>query len=139
MMRPFYSSFPNGSAGLGLLLLRSLSGGGLADQSRRALASLLAAPESRNGTLVEIALVAALASSILIVIGLWTSVSASVAPAATLVLFGLGLAHFEVVLFASLSIVVALLGPGALSLDARLFGWRQIRFPPANKTGSRER
>jgi uncharacterized membrane protein YphA (DoxX/SURF4 family) len=28
-----------------------------------------------------------------------------------------------------LSTVLALLGPGALSMDARLFGWKRIRFP----------
>jgi hypothetical protein len=132
MTMRFYSSFPNGATGLGLLLLRSLSGGGLADQSHRALGSLLAVPESRTITVGEIALVVVLAASILIVLGLWTSVAASVAPAAALVPFGFGFVHADIVLFALLSVVIALLGPGALSLDARLFGWRQIRFPHAN-------
>jgi hypothetical protein len=129
----FYSSFPSGSAGLGLLLLRSLSGGGLAEQSRRTFCSLLAVPESRTVTFSEIALVAALAASILIVIGLWTSIAATVAPVAAILPFGLGFVHSDIFLFATLSIVIALLGPGALSLDARLFGWKQIRFPHADE------
>jgi hypothetical protein len=33
-----------------------------------------------------------------------------------------------------LATAIALLGPGALSIDARMFGRREIRIPPASKT-----
>jgi hypothetical protein len=119
--------------GVGLLLLRILSSGGLADQSRRILCGLLIAPETKSGTLAEVAAVSVLLASILIIIGLWTTVAAGVAPAAVLVYVGLGFAQPDSILFASLCIVVVLLGPGAWSFDARLFGWRQIRFPDASQ------
>jgi uncharacterized membrane protein YphA (DoxX/SURF4 family) len=115
-----------------------LSGGGLAEHSRRALWALFASPETKSGTLGEIGAVLALLAGILIIVGLWTSVAASVAPIAALLCAGLGFAHADSLLFAALSVVVALLGPGAVSLDARLFGWREIRFPNAKtESGSR--
>jgi uncharacterized membrane protein YphA (DoxX/SURF4 family) len=129
MSRRLYTPFPNGTAGIGLLLLRLLSGGCLADQSQRVLCGLFATPESKGGTLGEIAAASVLVASILILVGLWTSIAASVAPAAALTVAGLGFVHSDTLLWAALSIVIALLGPGALSLDARLFGWQQIRFP----------
>jgi hypothetical protein len=133
MTTRLYSSFPNGAAGFGLLMLRILGGGGLAEQSRRALCSLFALPESKSGTLGEIVAASVLVASLLIVVGLWTSLAAGVAPPALLMGGGLGIVHSDSFLFAALSIVIALLGPGALSLDARLFGWSQIRFPQARK------
>jgi uncharacterized membrane protein YphA (DoxX/SURF4 family) len=67
---------------------------------------------------------------VLLVIGLWTPV------AGTLV------AGFEIwrlfsqpgdpwihIFLATLGIALALLGPGAWSVDARLFGWRRIDIP----------
>jgi uncharacterized membrane protein YphA (DoxX/SURF4 family) len=33
----------------------------------------------------------------------------------------------------AMSIAIALLGPGAFSLDARLFGWKEIVIPPASR------
>ena len=134
-----YSSFPSGAAGIGLLLLRILSGGGFAEQSRQALFSLLTEPASKNGTLREVAAAFVLLAGILIIIGLWTAVAASVAPTAALVSAGLGFVPSDSLLFAALSVAIVLLGPGALSLDARLFGWRQIRFPRGGTRESRER
>jgi uncharacterized membrane protein YphA (DoxX/SURF4 family) len=129
MTKRLYSSFPSGSAAIGLVVLRILTAGALVEQSRRILGGLFVAPESNSGTLGEIAAISALLAGVLIVIGLWTSVAASIA-----LLLGVGAATFGIeplrsLFFAWLSFAVALIGPGAWSLDARLFGWRQIRFP----------
>jgi uncharacterized membrane protein YphA (DoxX/SURF4 family) len=138
MMRRLYNSFPTGTAGIGLLLLRLLDGIGLADHSSRILQALLAAPETRTGTLGELAATCALISALLLLIGLWTPVIASIAGTSSLLCAVLRISPSATwcpigpsILFAALSLVVALLGPGALSLDAHLFGWHQIRFPGA--------
>jgi len=38
----------------------------------------------------------------------------------------------------AICIAVSLLGPGAFSLDARLFGWREIVIPPSTPAPPRE-
>ena len=129
MIKRTYSSFPNGNAAIGLLLLRVSTAGALLEHIRRVVGSLLKAPDSRSGTLGEIAAACAVLAGILIIVGLWTSIAASVA-----LVLGVGAAIFGIdplhsLFFAWLSFAVALVGPGAFSLDARLFGWRQIRFP----------
>jgi uncharacterized membrane protein YphA (DoxX/SURF4 family) len=128
MMKRLYSSFPNGNAAIGLLLLRVLTAGALLEHIHRVVGSLLKTPDSRSMTIDEIFAGCALLAGILIIIGLWTSLAASVA-----LVLGLGAASFGIeplhsLFFAWLSFTVALVGPGAWSLDARLFGWRQIRF-----------
>jgi uncharacterized membrane protein YphA (DoxX/SURF4 family) len=138
MMKRLYSSFPNGNAAIGLALLRVLSGAGLAEQSRSIAFGFFAAPASHGGTLSGIAAVCALAAGILIVIGLWTWVAASIALPVGIASAVLGIEPLHSLFFASLSFAVALVGPGAFSLDARLFGWRQIRFPN-NKTQQGQR
>jgi uncharacterized membrane protein YphA (DoxX/SURF4 family) len=138
MMKRLYSSFPNGNAALGLVLLRVLTTGAVAEQSRRVLAGLFVSPESGSGTASEIAAASALVAGILMILGLWTSIAAGV-----LMILGIAAASFGVqplhsLFLAWLSFAIALVGPGAFSLDARIFGWRQIRFPNG-KTQSMER
>jgi hypothetical protein len=41
--------------------------------------------------------------------------------------------HEMIIYLIVLTMVIALLGPGALSIDARMFGRREIRIPPASK------
>jgi uncharacterized membrane protein YphA (DoxX/SURF4 family) len=138
MMKQLYSSFPNGNAAVGMALLRILSGAGLAEQSRGPVLRLFALPGSQSGTFGEITAASALIAGILIVIGLWTWVAASIAFVAGVASAALGIEPLHSLFFASLSFAIALIGPGAFSLDARLFGWRQIRFP-SGKTQRTER
>lgn len=72
-------------------------------------------------------------ASILIVVGFWTSIAASAGPVAAVTAYGFGFVQSGTLLLAGLFLVIALLGPGAFSIDARLFGWKQIRFPSAGK------
>jgi uncharacterized membrane protein YphA (DoxX/SURF4 family) len=146
-MLKLYSSFPNGSAGLGLLLLRFVSGGGLMEQGYLALGDLLASTGSNSGTYIELVFGLILSfTGLLVIVGLWTAVATSVAAfvaafvAITQVTFHGGVAGQSVsvsalLLLAFLSTVLALLGPGALSADARLFGWKRIRFPDRRNHG----
>ena len=128
-MKQLYSSFPNGNAAIGLLLLRVLAAGALLEHIYRVVGSLLKAPDSRSMTLEEIFAGWRSLAGILIIIGLWMSIAASAALVLGLAAATFGIEPLHSLVFAWLSFALALIGPGAWSLDARLFGWRQIRFP----------
>jgi uncharacterized membrane protein YphA (DoxX/SURF4 family) len=66
---------------------------------------------------------------ILLLIGLWTPVAGALAAldAAWLAFSSPGDARFYILL-AALAAALALLGPGAWSVDARLFGWKRIEI-----------
>jgi len=67
------------------------------------------------------------AMGMLLIVGLWTPVVGTVAAIAAVLhaLFDPADAG-TYVLLATLAAALALLGPGAWSVDARLFGWRRI-------------
>jgi hypothetical protein len=46
-----------------------------------------------------------------------------------LISFGLGLSTYDVIEMVMLTSVILLLGPGAFSIDARLFGRREVFIP----------
>lgn len=116
-MQGFFSMFPSGRAGIALLVLRTSV----------AAALLLGAVTGARALLVNIAsaciaalLCAGFATPICA--GLCSVVAAVVAFRAT------GTSALCATLFALTSLALALLGPGAYSLDARLFGRRRIVF-----------
>ncbi|TGX55725.1 hypothetical protein E5A73_00915 [Sphingomonas gei] len=111
------SSFPAGFAGQGLFLLRGVV----------ALILLVCISSRSNGTVVHGLLIGA---SALIMAGLCTRWSA-LAALATIIL----IADWQTgrLLIAALTLALALTGPGSLSLDARLFGRRNIRLRPRNQ------
>ena len=82
--------------------------------------------------------VASLAAGLLL-LGLWTPVAGVLA---TLVVGLHGIAHASAagvdILVGVLGLALALLGPGAWSMDARLFGWKrfEIRNGGANGNGA---
>ena len=115
-LQRLFSAFPDGKPGLGLLFLRlcisvPLFDWGINDLSANADAMTL----GRDG--------AAAVGGILLVAGLWTPVAGIVI---TLVEVWTAFAHrFALqghLLVAALGICLAMLGPGAWSVDARLFG-----------------
>lgn len=78
---------------------------------------------------VEPAILAALAitAGTLLVIGLWTPFSGSaVALLGAWEIVSRAGNHWAGILLATLGLALALLGPGAWSVDARLFGWKRI-------------
>ena len=124
-MQKLFSAFPGGWPGLGLLLLRVLVGVTLVVET---LAYAQATPLTlSNGAAATLVLI--IASCLLV--GFLTPISA--------ILTGLGAISLSVSgTFESnqtslnlivLATAIGLLGPGAFSIDARMFGRREISIP----------
>jgi len=124
-MRRVYSSFPSGLPGIGLLLLRLALGTVGAIES-----SLLLKHDGR--LLTEAAAVVSGAAAVLLVTGLLTPVAGLLIALNTAALWLAGdtassrLDHSMALLRVGSSVAAALLGPGAYSADARLFGRREV-------------
>jgi uncharacterized membrane protein YphA (DoxX/SURF4 family) len=142
-----YSQFPAGSVGLALLLLRLVDGLGLVGEGIHVFIPSGTSSEPLSGLLLGLVLVA---SAVLLILGLRTSLAASAAAMCTagaalyaghhLNMSGAAMDAwgflFAIVFFVSSSL--ALLGPGGYSLDARLSGWRVIKLSsgqPGSKDG----
>jgi uncharacterized membrane protein YphA (DoxX/SURF4 family) len=113
-----FSSFPGGAPGLGLLLLRLVLGVGAII---RGVATLSTGPLWLGAF--------AIASGALALIGFLTPFAAVVAAIGALN-FAFSEARWTPVAGAFIAAAVALLGPGGFSVDARLFGRREIIIPP---------
>jgi hypothetical protein len=116
-----FSSFPGGAAGIGLLLLRTTLGCSLVAEGVQAL---------RHGTGASgagaLACVLVLDGVALVVGGLTpiAAVPATIAVLGRVLAAQPGSAWALVV-----AVAIGLLGPGAYSVDARLFGRREIEVP----------
>ena len=128
MIERLYTAFPISHPGIGLFLLRFLTGGSLVAKRYQVVFASLAARHIRNELFAETVAATALLGGFFMIAGFATSIVAIVATIAGLVSACSGVAAPESLFLAALSFIVALLGPGAWSVDARLFGWRQIRF-----------
>jgi hypothetical protein len=116
-MQKLFSMFPRGAAGVALLLLRLFVG-----------AELLLYAAMRPGPVSILAGGCALA----IAVGIATPIAAALGAAVAVIetsghWSALALHSYAPVVIAS---AVALLGPGAYSIDARVFGRRLIEFGP---------
>jgi len=127
-LRRLFSTFAQGLPGAGLLLLRLAAGTSLLLHETSQLT-----PEEAVWQTATLVVRACL--STLLVAGLWTPVVGILT--ATLEL-ATAFWHPSDVwihgLVASLGVALALLGPGAWSVDAWLFGWRRIEIPERRGT-----
>jgi len=118
-----FSMFPPGGPGIGLLLLRITV----------AATFVLIVANQTGFSSIHTLFVGALLMSLCLTIGLLTPYLSFVVCVYALVnLFGSG-SHLDELLLASLmlnAVALALLGPGAYSVDARLFGRRVVVVPP---------
>lgn len=132
LRRGFFSYFPQGPPGAGLLVLRTALGAAMLIQGWMC-------PRDPAGWL-------ALAAGALLLTGLYTPLAGAAAglggPAAALCLpTACAATLFDSRLAAAfagaVAVAVILLGPGAFSIDARLFGRREIIIPvpPAKSAG----
>jgi putative oxidoreductase len=122
-LQRLFSTFANGWPGKGLLLQRLITGAALLVSAIELLlkdaSPLSAAPQ----------LMAALAG-IFLALGLWTPVSGTLVAAAELWIAVERLDNpFVAVLLATFGVTLAMIGPGAWSVDARLFGRKRLETP----------
>ena len=120
-MRRLFSTFARGLPGIGLLLLRLVAGIGLILQG---------VIELRGGPPMGLATLDVIAAStgVLLLVGLWTPIAGVLV--AMIELWTSFFSHphdpWTFILLGTLGVALALLGPGAWSVDARLFGWKRI-------------
>jgi len=131
-----FSSFPSGWAGAALLVLRLVVGAsatfeaGLTfarDHAPAHMATIAAASVAIAGVALIIGFLTPIASSFVCVIG---AVIMGVMHPAALLLLNSTMAAFE---FVVMSAVLVILGPGAISVDARLFGRREVAIYRASR------
>jgi putative oxidoreductase len=122
-----FSGFADGWPGMGLLLLRLLTAVALVYfgiVNLREIAPLATAVLQIIG----------IGAGILLLVGLWTPVAGALAAIAKVsIAFSRYFSHsgdpWILILQAVLSAVLAMVGPGAWSIDARLFGRKRIDIP----------
>ena len=126
-MRHLFSTFARGWPGVGLLVMRVAVGatvvvtgvtGWLPGPSFEL--TILPVLATAGGILLILGLWTPLAGSIVAIIQLWTVFSQPGDPATKILLTALGAG-------------LAMVGPGAWSIDARLFGWKRLDFQDRNR------
>jgi putative oxidoreductase len=132
-----FSAFPGGLPGVGLLLLRVVVAATLVGHGILCLQS-----SDRVTLAVSASFALLLLSGVCLLIGFLTPILSLLAcleslgivfswfPLQSLSPLESKLALAPIIAIAA---AIALLGPGAFSLDARLFGWKEIVIPPASR------
>jgi putative oxidoreductase len=121
-MRRLFSSFARGWPGLGLLLLRIVCGGYIL------IEGVARCQAGQSGAWV-MAGIFAVVDGALLFIGLWTPIAGPIA--VILSAWNVMVRHEDPhpgILLAAIGAALAVIGPGALSVDARLFGWKRIEL-----------
>lgn len=122
-MQRLFSTFANGWPGRGLLLLRLLTAAVLL----RSTITHIGVAASAASIVLQII---AACAGILLLAGLWTPVAGTVLALVELcVVFLAGGEPLVCIILATLGATLGMIGPGAWSVDARLFGRKHIDAP----------
>ena len=121
-----FSTFSSGPPGVGLLVLRLIAGATL----------IVHYVQLHNGASLQAITSHAIAAlgALLLLAGLWTPVTGAIVANTELwIVFSHGHDPWVSVMLAGLGAALALLGPGAWSVDARLYGWKRIEIRRPDK------
>ena len=119
-MQRLFSTFAAGAPGAGLLIQRLLVGGALVYSAVAAPGGEFTVPQVIGGL-----------SGVLLIAGLWTPLVGVVAGCAEAWVAFSSPAHPAMpAVLAVLGMTLALIGPGAWSIDARLYGRKRYAPPP---------
>ena len=122
-MQRLFSTFANGWPGRGLLIQRLLTGAVL---FYSAIAFLAKDPPLLSTAPYMIGA----GAGVFLVLGLWTPVTGTVVAVAELWIAFAGLGNRLIpILVATFGATLAMIGPGAWSIDAKLFGRKHIETP----------
>lgn len=119
-MQRLFSTFANGWPGKGLLLQRVLTSAALVHYG------IAGVGEAHHSALIAPQIIAAVAG-IFLLVGLWTPVMGTVvAIVEAWIVFSRPNDLWIPIMLAALGATLAMIGPGAWSIDARLFGRKHI-------------
>jgi hypothetical protein len=118
-MRRLYSTFADGWPGIGLLLMRVVVGVVIL---WHVCPQLLRSPSLLSGAGYALLAIGA----VFLIAGLWTPIVGLMVAAVAVSEMLTGEPPIGGLLAATIAGALAMLGPGRVSIDARLFGWKRI-------------
>jgi len=120
-VRRLFSNFAHGPPGVGLLLMRLVAGIAFVMQG---VSALLSRPPLAGALFQAVSI----GFGTLLVAGLWTPIVGTLVAVEALWNVFSSEHPWRWIMLATLGAALVLIGPGAWSVDARLFGWKRLEI-----------